>query len=145
MEAMFISAMELNDIIENERLNEDYILIDLREKEEYDRFHIYGATNYEYDYFMELDDYEKYFGNVRKIILYCDRGGRSLYALRRVQERNVNKNNRDIKERNYMSNDIYKRKYTVNNIYEKRYDVKSLEGGINTYMKNNTDKIVFSE
>ena len=55
------------------------IIVDLREKEAFDREHILGAVNIPYE---ELDKqiYKMY--GYRNIILYCERGNTSLLAAR---------------------------------------------------------------
>ena len=53
----FISALELKNVIQNGMENQ-YLMIDLRDKSEYDEFHIKGSVNIEYVDFMRLQDYE---------------------------------------------------------------------------------------
>lgn len=84
---ILISADMLQDLMERVK-KEKYILVDLREKEKYDKYHLEGAINLEYDSVME----SKYFGDVltpdKMIIFYCDKGGRSIYAARKLRTMN---------------------------------------------------------
>lgn len=61
--------------IEQKLQEEDILLIDLREKEEYDDEHIKGAISLPYDEIVkEVETLDKQ----KKFILYCDRGNASL-------------------------------------------------------------------
>lgn len=67
---------------------EKYVLVDLRSEEKYDLYHIDGAINLKFDFIMK----SKYFGDRlthdKKIIFYCDKGGRSIYAARKLRSMN---------------------------------------------------------
>lgn len=53
----------------------DYVIVDLREKEEYEFKHLKGAVNIPFEFFnSDIGEFD--FGG-KKIIVYCDRGGRS--------------------------------------------------------------------
>ncbi len=82
----FISALELKNVIQNGMENQ-YLMIDLRDKSEYDEFHIKGSVNIEYVDFMRLQDYEDLIEKAmsgKTIVLCCERGGSSIYASRRL-------------------------------------------------------------
>jgi rhodanese-related sulfurtransferase len=55
------------------------LIIDLRDREEYDMGHIPGSINIPYD---ELDDYVDQFQRNYLLIFYCERGNISLLAAR---------------------------------------------------------------
>lgn len=55
------------------------ILIDLRDKEDYDTGHIPGAVHI---YYEELSEHYDYLRQFEQIILYCDRGNQSMIAAR---------------------------------------------------------------
>lgn len=72
-----ISAKDMDKLINNN----DYVFIDLREKEDYEKRHFIGAINVDYD------DIEKNNGMLprnKTLILYCDRGGLSLMAAKKL-------------------------------------------------------------
>ena len=56
----------------------DSLLIDLREREEFNKSHVRGAVNMPYG---EIDGYTA-FPKGKILVLYCDRGGASLQAAR---------------------------------------------------------------
>ena len=61
--------------IESKIKEKDTLLIDLREKEEYDKEHIVGAVSLPYDKMIkQIENLNKQ----KKFILYCDRGNASL-------------------------------------------------------------------
>lgn len=60
----------------------DAVLIDLRSREEYEKSHVEGAENLPYEEFEELKTYN--FPRGKTLVLYCDRGGASLKAARRL-------------------------------------------------------------
>lgn len=61
--------------IEKKVKEKDILLIDLREKKEYDKEHIEGAISIPYDKMVtKFESMDKQ----RKFILYCDRGNASL-------------------------------------------------------------------
>lgn len=60
----------------------DAVLIDLRNREEYEKSHVKGAVNIPYAEFEEMQDYDFPIGKI--LVLYCDRGGASLLAARRL-------------------------------------------------------------
>ncbi|MDO5338381.1 MAG: rhodanese-like domain-containing protein [Eubacteriales bacterium] len=61
----------------------DVIIIDLRDKNEYDKSHIRGALNFPYGETGWKREYPK----DKILILYCDRGGASLMAARELARR----------------------------------------------------------
>lgn len=73
-----ISAKELDRYYLDNRV----IIIDLRNREEYEESHFLGAVNIPYE---ELE--EQYFPDSKTLILYCDRGGTSLFAARELMKR----------------------------------------------------------
>jgi rhodanese-related sulfurtransferase len=61
----------------NMRAKPDVYMIDLRDKEDYQKFHIEGAHNHPYDEMTQwLGDIPK----EKKIILYCEHGSLSMMA-----------------------------------------------------------------
>lgn len=74
-----ISARELDSYINNR----NYIIIDLREKEDYDRSHIVGALHMDFD---ELENGKVNLPQNKEIILYCERGGLSLMAAKKMSQ-----------------------------------------------------------
>ena len=58
----------------------DALIIDLREKEEFNRSHVKGAVNIPYE---ETDGYT-HFPRDKILVLYCDRGGASLSLARKL-------------------------------------------------------------
>jgi rhodanese-related sulfurtransferase len=85
-----ISAGDVKKIISNREELIKYQIVDLRERREYKQFHLYNSVNIEYEMFMELSDYSKMLDKKRIIILYCDMGGRSIYAARRLAKYGYN-------------------------------------------------------
>jgi rhodanese-related sulfurtransferase len=74
-----ISAKELDAYINNS----NYVIVDLREKKDYERSHIVGAR------YMDYDDIEYNTVNLPRdkiIILYCDRGGLSSMAAKKLSQ-----------------------------------------------------------
>lgn len=63
---------------------EGTLLIDMREKNAFEKWHLPGAVcvPYEEDYAQWRDGLPEF----RAAILYCDRGNNSLYAARRMEE-----------------------------------------------------------
>lgn len=55
----------------------DTLLVDLRDKEEYERGHITGAWNISYE---ELDEHLEQMSNYERVIFYCSHGNHSLAA-----------------------------------------------------------------
>jgi len=72
-----MSAKELSEYF----YNDQYIIIDIRDKEDYEKGHIPYAIN------IPFDDFEKKSINLsknKKYILYCERGASSLLLARRM-------------------------------------------------------------
>lgn len=72
-----ISAKDIDNFINND----NYLFVDLREKEDYEKGHIIGAMYIDYDD-IETDNVKLPYD--KKIILYCDRGGLSLMAAKKM-------------------------------------------------------------
>lgn len=85
MDYMTITPDRFHELIYGENNTKKYMIIDLREKQEYEDYHIKNAVNIEYDYFMEIDDYDRIIDKNKNVILYCDRGGRSIYAAKKLE------------------------------------------------------------
>ena len=68
--------------IRNIMLNTEYIIIDVRTKEEYDSGHIVGAVNIPYDEINESVDVYK----SKTIFVYCKSGNRSNIAFNYLKE-----------------------------------------------------------
>lgn len=84
MDYMTITPDRFHEIINNAISAEKFMIIDLRDKQEYKEYHVKNAVNIEYDDFMETDDYYRIIDINKNIILYCDRGGRSIYAAKKL-------------------------------------------------------------
>jgi len=72
-----ISAKDIDKYINRN----DVLFVDLREKEDYDKGHIAGAVNMDYD---DLINQKVVLPYNTTIILYCDRGGLSLMAAKKM-------------------------------------------------------------
>ena len=59
------------------------IIIDVRSREDYDRWHVKDAVNVEVD---SITDYVRDIYENTKIVLYCERGGRSFRAARLIEQ-----------------------------------------------------------
>lgn len=88
MLSFIINKNVLQEIIKEKIDN--LIIVDLRERKEYEQYHIDGAINYSYDLLMKTNDFEKIFIRDKQIILYCERGGRSIYATRKLRAMGYN-------------------------------------------------------
>lgn len=77
------------ETLEKLRREEDVLMIDLREREEYEREHIAGALWADWEHLEEeMPQYlEKQGGTPRWIVLYCDRGNTSLLIARDLARR----------------------------------------------------------
>lgn len=75
---MSFDTIRTNDIIKYIG-NNHVIIIDLRDKEEYDAGHIPTAVNIPYE---ELEEKKQYLHKDNLLIFYCDRGNISLLAAR---------------------------------------------------------------
>lgn len=84
MDYMAVTPDRFHELLNDKSKMENYIIVDLRDKQEYEEYHIKSAINIEYDKFMELDDYGRMIDINKNIILYCDRGGRSIYAAKKL-------------------------------------------------------------
>jgi rhodanese-related sulfurtransferase len=73
-----ISARDIDKYINMD----NFLFVDLREKEDYVKGHIIGAINVDYD---ELMNQNISLPNNKTIILYCDRGGLSLMAAKKLR------------------------------------------------------------
>lgn len=63
--------------VEKKLQEDNVLLIDLREKEEYEKEHIDGAISIPYDKMLEkVEKIDKQ----KKLVLYCDRGNASLMS-----------------------------------------------------------------
>lgn len=73
MEVQIIAVWDLEKLLEQTNA----LLIDLREKEDYEKGHIKGAMHMVYeDIFYEAKQFQKN----RPLVLYCERGNASLLA-----------------------------------------------------------------
>lgn len=72
-----ISARDLDQYINNS----NYLIVDLREKEDYEKGHIEGAIHMDYDH---IDNNTVSLPYDKIIIMYCDRGGLSLMAAKKL-------------------------------------------------------------
>ncbi|MDD3172652.1 MAG: rhodanese-like domain-containing protein [Herbinix sp.] len=85
---MSFDTIKTNDILKYIGMT-NVLIIDLRDKEEYDEGHIPTAVNIPYDY---LDKYKSYLQNNSQnlLIFYCDRGNISLLASRDLMKDGYN-------------------------------------------------------
>ncbi len=67
--------------------NPNALIIDLRDRDEYDAGHIPGAVNIPYE---ELDSYTDRLQRRQQLIFYCDRGNISLLAARDLMKYGYN-------------------------------------------------------
>lgn len=77
-----ISAKELENYIGEK----DVMIVDLRDKGEYDAGHVKGAVNIPYE---ELKTKSWIFNKYNQVILYCERGNMSLMASRKLSEEGI--------------------------------------------------------
>lgn len=78
-----IGAKEIVDYI-NRR---DVLIIDLRDKEDYEDLHVYGAVNMNYDRCININA-DKYKRMI--VVIYCDKGNLSLKAAVKLGNKGVN-------------------------------------------------------
>lgn len=61
-------------------MNQDGVwIIDLRDPQDYRRWHIAGAVNYDYE---QIDEWSRTLPHSRRILLYCTHGNESILAAR---------------------------------------------------------------
>ena len=66
----------------------DALIIDLRNRERYDKSHIKDAVNYPYEEAEESDGFSQMsFPQGKLLIFYCDRGGASMKAAKYFAQR----------------------------------------------------------
>lgn len=75
-----IRTIGVKDIEEYQRRTE-VEFIDVREKEDYDLFHIHGARNLPYD---DMERWEKRLNREKTYVLYCERGSLSMMAAKQL-------------------------------------------------------------
>lgn len=78
-----ISAKDMDKFINNN----SFLFVDLREKEDYDKGHMIGAISMDYD---DIVNNNINLPNNKVIILYCDRGGLSLMAAKKLSRMGYN-------------------------------------------------------
>lgn len=61
----------------------DVQFIDVREREEYELYHMEGAINRPYD---EMELWERRLDKKKSYVLYCERGSLSMMAAKRLQK-----------------------------------------------------------
>ncbi len=83
---MSFDTIRTNDIVKYIG-NPNVLIIDLRDRYEYDIGHIPGALNIPYE---ELDRYTNQFKQGQQLIFYCDRGNISLLAARDLMKYGYN-------------------------------------------------------
>ena len=79
MSVQLISAKEISMY-----MDDGVLLVDMREREEYEAFHFPGAVSLPYE-----EDYAAWRARLpgrRAYILYCDRGNTSLYAAKHLSD-----------------------------------------------------------
>lgn len=83
LEPLTINARQVDAYVDSS----DVLVVDIREKSEFLKYHIKNATNIPQDMISEkLYVLDKY----RMIILYCDRGGNSLMLAKQLRNKNYN-------------------------------------------------------
>lgn len=80
----WITVRELNDILNSGRILSEYEIVDLRDKSDYQKEHIPLAKNIPYENFMQINDYSNILSRRKKVIIYCVRGGSSIYAAHKL-------------------------------------------------------------
>lgn len=80
MEGREIPTIGVKDI-EKYQNRKDVCVIDVRDREEYEIFHIDGAKNLPYE---EMAEWEKYLSVDILYILYCERGSMSMMAAKEL-------------------------------------------------------------
>lgn len=88
-----ITREALKRLIDN-GISEMYVIIDLRDEMDYRNFHITGAINIEYQKFMKMNDYSTILQKEKDVILYCERGGSSIYAAKRLYQSIMQQNSK---------------------------------------------------
>ncbi|MDF2908088.1 MAG: hypothetical protein K0R34_3409 [Herbinix sp.] len=83
---MSFDTIRTNDIVKYIG-NPNALIIDLRDRYEYDTGHIPGAVNIPYE---ELDSHTDRFRRGQQLIFYCDRGNISLLAARDLMKDGYN-------------------------------------------------------
>lgn len=79
---MEIVHISMNHVVEDTyRFNG--VLIDVRDREEYDKGHVPGAINIPMEY---IDGEQAYLERGRPLIFYCDRGSQSILAARKYMQ-----------------------------------------------------------
>ncbi len=79
---MEIVHISMNHVVEDTyRLNG--VLIDVRDKDDYQKGHVPGAINIPMEY---IDGDKEYLGRGRPLIFYCDRGSQSILAARKYMQ-----------------------------------------------------------
>ena len=91
----YLTASELKKMIRNGE-DSEFLIIDLRDEKAYHEDHIDGAVNVPYQEFMSQKSYELLIQRLtakkrfrRGVILYCERGGSSIYAAKRLASAGV--------------------------------------------------------
>lgn len=75
-----IRLEELGQLMKEERV----ILIDLRDREKYEKYHLNGARNYALN---NIDEWSRKIPDGISIVLYCEHGNKSLLAAKRMRGR----------------------------------------------------------
>lgn len=83
---MSFDTIRTNDIVKYIG-KPNVVIIDLRDKNEYDSGHIPTSVNIPYE---ELEEQKKYISKNKLLILYCDRGNISLLAARDLMKDGYN-------------------------------------------------------
>ncbi len=78
-----ISAKDMDRFINNN----GFLFVDLREKEDFNKVHMIGAINMDYD---DITNNKANLPNNKVLILYCDRGGLSLMAAKKLSRMGYN-------------------------------------------------------
>lgn len=79
---MYVDTIRVKDI-DRYLSKGNSVLVDLRDREEYEKSHIPSAINIPYE---DMDDYINEFSHYNQVILYCGRGNLSLLAARELSK-----------------------------------------------------------
>lgn len=80
-----ISSEETKKLVEENKNSPDFVILDVRTKEEFDAGHLEHAVNL--DFYSE--DFPKMIGELdktKKYLVYCQKGGRSEAAAEKIME-----------------------------------------------------------
>lgn len=86
MVSLFITPDKLKYLYQEKKINSEYIIIDVRERSEFNKERLKYAINIEFDMIIKSPCLLNVYIN-KILILYCDSGTRSLYATREIRRK----------------------------------------------------------